>query len=975
MRIRKTRAVAAVIFAALMIQLLPVASLAAASISDDTTSSVFVPIYIEGSYGEYLQNYAREKTPTNKFDIDILSYESSDDVKVMSLGGRDNVVVTGESGQISYTFNVPSSGLYAIGLNYYTMAGKGAAIERRILVNGKVLYSEANTASLDRAFTDDVDDPSDIEHYFTTDTSGNQIRPAQKEIEAWYDEQYFKDAAGVYGALRFYLEKGENTITFVSVREPLAFSALWICGYEDTQSYDDLLVNNAEFDTSGTSLITTVQAEMPYAKSKSSLVAGTDKASSATYPASTGVTKLNILGSLFGTATWKTTGEWVEYKVNVPKDGLYKIVLRARQSFKSGIFASREITVNGEKPYEGYESTKFSYNSSWQYVTPSDEYGDPLLYKFHAGENTIRIRVVYGDLFEIINAVSAVIDKLNADYRKILMLIGYDPDTYRDYELDTEIPEVISDLKAQADVLKKIYKEINSVTGEIGEITAQLETLYQSLYTMYEDPDKIPSMFASLSDNIGTLGQWQADISEQPIELDSISVAEKNYDPGNPENGFFADFGHQVKMFFASFFTDVNAIASTDASSFTEKVKVWMTTSRDEAQIVRQLIDRKFVKQNQMYVELDLVNGGALMPSILAGVGPDVVLGSGGGVDWSARGAFYPLDTFEDFDEVAKRFLPIAFETYTIDWGDERGTHIYGLPESESFEVVFYRTDVFEDLGVDVPKTWDEVYDLIALMQKRYMDFVPPSYELILYQNGGHYYRNHGTYTDIDSAVGIDSFIEWTDFYVAYKCPITSNFQNRFRFGEMPIGIQGLGFYGTISIFAPEINGLWTIAEVPGKVREDGTVNNNVVYATSGCGMLSGAKNVENAWTFMKWWTDTDAQVSYGKEIESLLGIAGRYYTANTEALKQMNWTADELEVILAQRDRTVSIRPMVGSYLLSRYITMSFNSVVVDDQEPRETLLDYIKEINDEMVSKRNELGIKVFRDEDMTDPEAGKY
>ncbi len=965
MRIRKTRAVATALAAVLMMQIFPAATLAAASISDTTTSSVFVPIYAEGSYGEYLQNYAREKTPTTKINLDITDFEGSENVTVETVEGRENVVVTQEDSVITYRINVESSGLYAIGINYYPMEGKSAHIQRRILVNGELLYSEAGTAMIPRRFVDDVADPSDKENYFPTDTLGGQVRPAQKEIRKWFDDEYFIDSSGVYGTpLKFYLDRGENTITFESIREPLAYSEMWICGYEETQSYEDMLLNNSQFTASGDRIMATAQAEMPSSKSSSSLVAGTDKSSSATVPSSSGSTKLNIMGSLYGEPTWEAAGEWVEYTVNVEEAGLYKLVLRSRQNVNTGMFSSREITVNGEKPYKGMTATQFAYSSSWQFVTPCDEYGDPLLYKFNKGENTIRIKVVYGAMSEVINAVDSVIEKLNADYRRLLMIIGYSPDLYYDYELDQNAPEVVADLKAQADVLKRIYNEVISVTGELGELTAQLQSLYSALYSMYENPDSIPANFANLSTNIGTLGQWQSNISSQPLELDYIMVTEKDYTPGKAENGFFADLGHQIQLFFSSFFTDVNAISSSNASEYTNKIKVWMTSSRDEATILRSLIDRTFVEQNKVYVQLDLVNDGAIYPSILAQIGPDVVLDQASPIGLACRNALQDLNGFENIEEVKSWFLPEAFVGLTLDWDEER-SGLYGLPTTESLLMAFYREDVFKELGVEIPKTWDEVYEiLIPLLQKRNMQLLAPSYELLLYQNGGSYYRNNGTYTDIDSAVGISSFIEWTDFYVAYKSPITANFDNRFRYGEMPYGLQDISYYGTISLFAPEIVGLWTIGQVPGKVREDGSVYNSVGYSTKCDIMLDCSKDKESAWKFMVWRATADTQASLARDMESLLGVGGRRYSANTEALQQGNWTAAELKAIMAQRENVYAIPSYVGTYLMDRYITMTFNSVVNDDKDVRETLLDYIKEINDEIVRKREEYGIKVYTD-----------
>ena len=36
--------------------------------------------------------------------------------------------------------------------------------------------------------------------------------------------------------------------------------------------------------------------------------------------------------------------------------------------------------------------------------------------------------------------------------------------------------------------------------------------------------------------------------------------------------------------------------------------------------------------------------------------------------------------------------------------------HTYGLPETQSFNMMFVRNDILADLGIEIPKTWDELY-------------------------------------------------------------------------------------------------------------------------------------------------------------------------------------------------------------------------------------------------------------------------
>lgn len=967
MRICKLKSLAIILAVVMTVQIFPVMSFASSGIVEESGVSVFVPVYKSGSYGEYLQNYMKTAVADKPIEIDVTQFEDiKGDAEVKSVEGRSNVVVTTELSEIKYTVNVDKTGMYSIGVDYYPVSGKGAAIERGILIDGEYLFTEARSTSLDRIYVDDVDDPTDHENYFIQDESGNQLRPVQTEAPKWVDGAFFKDSSGAYdGALQFYFEKGEHTITFSSVREPVAVSGLRLFGASTYTDYDDAMSEYAYLDQSGTDLIAQVECEYPSAKSEATLFAGTDRASPSTSPASSGTIKMNMLGSTAGTSTWKTPGQWVEYTVDVPEEGMYKLAIRARQNAASGAFSSREITVNNELPYEQAAAVRIGYNSNWQMVQPKDEYNNDLLFHFNQGENTIRLKAVLGDMADIINAVEAVILKLNADYRRIIMITGQSPDQYRDYDFDEEIPETISDLKAQADILKKIHDELVNILGERGEQTATLETVFDQLYTMYEDPDKIPKEFSGFKNNIGNLGSWLLTAREQPLEIDYILVADKDYKVPKAETNFFAGIAHQVVMFFSSFFTDVNAISATSSDTYDQSVTVWMagvTSARDYAQVVRQLVDRSFIPDTGINVDLELVPSGALLPSTLAGKGPDVAMNQDAEtvMNYAARNALQELDIFEDFDEVTEAFLDSAIVPTTLDWGNGDIRH-YGLPETQTFLVMFYRQDILEEYNLSIPNSWDEVYDIIAKLQKRYMDFAPPAFETLLYQNGGQLYNDAGKSCALDTEVAIDSFIQWTDLYTSYKLPVESNFANRFRFAEMPMGMQTYDFYNQISVFAPEIKGLWSFGLVPGTIKEDGSIDRSVIATAVSSVMMAAAEDKEAAWEYMKWWTGTEAQVEYGREIESILGTAARYTTANTEALQRMPWRADELAVLMEQREYVVGYPQVPGSYALTRNLNFAFLSVVNDATDPRETLLDYTKPINDELRYKRAELGFEV--------------
>ena len=128
--------------------------------------------------------------------------------------------------------------------------------------------------------------------------------------------------------------------------------------------------------------------------------------------------------------------------------------------------------------------------------------------------------------------------------------------------------------------------------------------------------------------------------------------------------------------------------------------------------------------------------------------------------------------------------------------------------------------------------TWEEMYTVAAVLQRKNMEIGIPSnigmYATLLYQNGGSFFTEDLRQTRFDSEEAVDAFVTWTNFFSRYGFPLSFDFYNRFRSGEMPIGIAAYTTYTMLESAAPEINGRWEMLPVPATVRKDGTVSRAV---------------------------------------------------------------------------------------------------------------------------------------------------
>ena len=132
--------------------------------------------------------------------------------------------------------------------------------------------------------------------------------------------------------------------------------------------------------------------------------------------------------------------------------------------------------------------------------------------------------------------------------------------------------------------------------------------------------------------------------------------------------------------------------------------------------------------------------------AILAGNAPDVVLNIARGqpVNLAARGALVDLSTFEGADELEDWFIPGGLDPYTYQGG------LYGIPITMDFHMMFYRKDILEDLGVEPPETWEELYEIIPIIQRNNMMVGLP-------------------YTVLSSQVTIDSGMGAKDLYIFWR--------------------------------------------------------------------------------------------------------------------------------------------------------------------------------------------------------------
>lgn len=903
----------------------------------------------DGSYGSYYQLHKDTKDAESEIEINAADFTSvsGENVKISTLEGVDNVLITdGSDCEIEYNVTVPETALYELHIRYYQIKGRNSAIGLGVKLDGEYPFDEARACSFDRIWQDDSG--------ILTDEDGNQYTPSVSEAPQWTDGA-FKDGNGYYGnkAYGFYLTEGVHRLTLICDEEPVAIEKIVLKGAEKLPTYGEVLSSYKEagYSSYGSEAVY-IEAEEAYRKSDYSLRAQSDKIDANTQPFSPTKLRYNYIGG----NSWKYQSQWISWRVNVPQDGLYKIALRFKQDTIKGYFSSRRLYIDGEVPFEEAEALEFAYSEDWQMTALGGD--DPYLFYLTKGTHEIKLEVVTGEISQIIEDLQGIGDSLMAVYRRIIAITGTSPDQYRDYNITASVSNMVEVFEEAANELEYSLRSLSEILETEHVNASALQTLLSQLEDIIKDPDTIvdSGRLSTFSSNVSSFSSWLLDLKYQPLAIDRIALMNPDEKLPKASAGLIVSLKSGIMRFLASFTGEY----STDYGENEEKITVWISSGRDQMQILNNMISDSFTPKTGIKVDIRLVNA-SLVQAILASNGPDVAINVARDqpVNLAMRNALVDLSKIEGFEDIKKDYNSTAFDPYCYKDG------CYGIPDSQIFPMMFYRTDIFEEMGLECPETWEEFSALAPILQRNNMRVGIPSagtgmFTAFLYQNDGEFYNDTLTDTEWYTEEAYNAFLRWTKYFTQYGFSLEYSFNNLFRTGEMPIGIADYNMYNTIKVTAPELEGLWKMVPLPGTEREDGTVDRSVNASGTASVIFKNTDSPEAAWKFISWWTDADAQLRYASEMESVMGVSARQTPANTEALKGMNWSKSELSALQTQMSFVRELAEIPGGYIVTRNLANAFNDTVVSGKNARASLEKWADRTSTEVKRKQKEFGIE---------------
>ena len=888
---------------------------------------------------------------------EVLTAKLATELTPQTKDGKTAYPWTDATAELTWEFSVEEAGLYTLALQYYLDGDKAYTAKRNLYVDGKCLFEEAIGMAFHKRYEE--------VNKGRVNTYGDQIRGDNVPVNGW-QTQDLTDASGICDTpFAFFFQPGDHTVTLVYEEKDMLVGELTVKPARKLPSYEEVL---KEYEKKGYAPVTqealSFEAEDTVAWTNDVTIRRTSSADVTVTPHDYEKKLLNS----YGGGRWGTGDQTICWNISVPKSGLYKLGLRVLTNFTDGLPVYRQIAIDGKVPFSQMLSYKFPYSTAFHTVEIADEQGNAYLFYLEAGEHTLTMTAKQGQMASVIDSIEKDMALLSSMQLSIKKLTGSDVDPNYDYLFFKNIPELPGQFETLIQSLGEKIDYIKACAGGNPSVASSLGSIKEQMERLLKDPFAIAKNYSDIENAQITLGTWYTTLLSGGMQVDKIYVNAPQVKTENQKPSFLKSVWANVVSLWLSFTRSYNSITGSidETVEIKDEIDVWIARGTEWAQAIKDLADEHFTPKTGILVNVKTVpssqlNAGSanvLLLSITSGTQPDVALAvsQNSPVDFAIRGAVADLTQFEDYEEVASRFYSETLVPYEYQGGS------YALPETMDFQVLFYRKDIISDLGIAIPNTRQDLYSntLPALYNAGYEFYYPRDEKSFILQHGGSFYNEDGTVSALDSPQVYEGLKEATGVYTQYGVPISASFYNRFRTGEMPMGIGSFALYLQLLTAAPEVSGLWGVAPVPGLLKEDGTVDRTTAaFGSTSDVILSRTGKEAESWEFLKWWSSAETQQAFCQEIEASLGTEARWNTANIEAFESLAWKKADIQVIKAMMEADREIPNVVGGYYTTRHMTNLWNKVVVNGANLRDSLEEAVEEINKELRMKQEEYGI----------------
>ncbi len=742
------------------------------------------------------------------------------------------------------------------------------------------------------------------------------------------------------------LDLSGGTIVITNTTQEIVVEEIWLYQEKKLQSYKEYRKENTQAGKSSGTV--TVQGEDFSIKSDSHIRSNnTNKTSLVPY--NTYYRMINVLdGASFGSA-----GQKVMWEFEVETDGWYEIGLKFCQNSAVHKKAYREIEIDGKVPFQELSLVAFEQtrNNAYETLFLSDSNGENYKVYMTAGRHTIAMTAMLGEGREVYDELKSLVTEMNMLGMDITKITAGVSDKNRTWNLAAYLPNAEKDMRGYIETLEKMYDRLEAIEGEKPTYADSLLYAKQVLEQLLKKPRLIPNHLDlfNTGDNsaVKHINTVINNLIKTNLGIDEIYVKAEAEKFVAEKPSFYVSVADSVRKFLYSL--DSEAVQSTNGISGDDSaLQVWMSRSSVYVQVLQSMADSA---EELKGIDVDI----SIMPSeqklvlaSAAGTNPDVVIGAGNGTPYkfAIRGAAKDLTEYEDF-------LPFYNSEYNLEslvpCAYDGG--VYGATETQDYQVLFYRKDILDTLGIEVPDTWNDVQEIMPTLLRYNKNISLPIANLIgfktlstttpyIYQNGGELYKEDGAGVALMNPNTIEGMNKLVDLFKVYAAEeYVASAYNSFRYGDTPIMIGGVSTYVQLTEAAPELAGLWDIAPVPGTLQEDGSVLRNGNTSLTTCMIFKNTKMSEEAWKFLKWWLSAETQTAFAETMELSYGTEYRWNTANLKAFDETSYPEEHKDVIRVAWANQKENLQHPASYIVEREISNAFTNATINGDTVIEAL------------------------------------
>ncbi|NYF18328.1 multiple sugar transport system substrate-binding protein [Microbacterium sp. AK009] len=242
------------------------------------------------------------------------------------------------------------------------------------------------------------------------------------------------------------------------------------------------------------------------------------------------------------------------------------------------------------------------------------------------------------------------------------------------------------------------------------------------------------------------------------------------------------------------------------------------------------------------------------------------------------------LGACEDVLAAEDQFLDWTWGQVTLGTEDE----VYGIPQDQGPMALFYRSDLFEQNGIEVPTTWEEYREAAVKVREaggyitNFSDSDINQFAGFVWQAGGQWFENDGdawtvNLTGEESTTVADYWQDLIENDLVSTYPAwTDEWNNAYNSGEVWTWNSAVWGANSILSGAPDTSGNWSVALAPQWNAGDQKAGN---WGGSSIAVFNGTDHLYEAAKFALW-------LNTSEEALTSLNETAQIYPATTAGLE-----------------------------------------------------------------------------------------